>query len=176
MKNHIKIVISLTAICGIVALLLALTNSLTAPLIEKQEQQAVNRTLTEVLPEGEDFTEIKGDLLALLPKTVTACYEEKGGGYVFKLTTAGYSSGLVLMCGVNAQGKVSGTACIASGETLGYEKTYGDRLDDMAADEAQNVDTVAGATKTTGAYKQAVLDALKSAEILNGQKNGSDAQ
>ncbi len=167
MKNNIKAVISLTAICLVVSLLLALTNSITAPVIKKQESAAVNETLTKVLPDGKDFTKV--DLSKYeLPETVKEAYSEASGGYVFKLETAGYNSGLVLMCGVNAEGTVAGTAYISGSETLGYETTYGEKLVNATADTIESIDTVAGATKTTGAYKNAVKDALNSAIILGG--------
>lgn len=167
MKNNIKAVISLTAICMVVSFLLALTNSITAPVIKKQESDAVNETLTKVLPEGKDFAQV--DLSKYeLPETVKEAYSEASGGYVFKLETAGYNSGLVLMCGVNAEGIVAGTAYISGSETLGYETTYGEKLVNATADTIDSVDTVAGATKTTAAYKNAVKDSLNSAIILSG--------
>ena len=61
-----------------------------------------------------------------LPATVTEVFREANGGYVVKMTTTGYSSGLIIMCGVNADGTVSGAVCLGSSETLGYEKTFGE--------------------------------------------------
>ena len=55
MKNQIKSVIALVAICAVVAILLALTNALTLPVIEKAEAAAVQEALREVLPTGENF-------------------------------------------------------------------------------------------------------------------------
>ena len=42
MKKYIKSVGALTVICGVVAVLLALTNYITAPVIEKNESAAAN--------------------------------------------------------------------------------------------------------------------------------------
>lgn len=169
MKTQIKTVVALVAICAVVAVMMAATNYITAPLIKKNEELAVNEALRQVMPEGEDFEKI--DIGALsLPETIVEAYSEKGGGYVFKLNTTGYSSGLVIMCGVGVDGKVSGAVCLASTETLGYEKTYGDVIKGVSAQSVDSVDVVSGATKTTAAYKNAVKDALLAFETLGGGK------
>ncbi len=167
MKRHIKSVISLTAICAVVALLLGLTDFITAPVIKKQGDKAVQEALKVVMPDGEDFKTV--DLTKNeLPKTITEAFSEKNGGYVFKMVTTGYASGLTILCGVNSDGVVTGAASVASNETNGAEKTYGDKLKDKKAEDIDTVDTVAGSTKTTLAYRNAVKDALNSFAILNG--------
>ncbi|MBQ9134337.1 MAG: FMN-binding protein [Clostridia bacterium] len=167
MNKNVKNIVVLTSVCAVVALLLAVTNYITAPIIAKQQEAAANEALLVVMPGGEDFAAV--DLSAYaLPATVTEAYSEKNGGYVFKLTTAGYSSGMVIMCGVDASGKVTGATCLSSGETLGYEKTYGDTVVGATADSVDALDTVGGATKTTAAYRGAVKDALNAAIILGG--------
>lgn len=167
MKNHIKTIFSLTLICAVVAVMLAVTNSITAPIIKKQETASVNKALAEVLPGGEEFEQV--DISGFkLPETVSEAYSEKNGGYVFKLITSGYASNFVIMCGVDAQGVVTGATSISSGETLGVETKYGDNLKETTIDTIENVNTVSGATKTTQAYKNAVKDALNSAVILSG--------
>ncbi len=167
MKKYISSIISLAAICLMVSSLLAIANGITAPIIEKAEGDKANAALLAVMPEGKDFQEIDISKYAL-PASVTGAYSEAGGGYVLHLTTTGYAAGLTLMCGVDKSGKVTGAACLASGETLGYEKTYGERFVRLTAEEVPLVATVAGATKTTTAYKNAVADAINAAIILAG--------
>ncbi len=167
MKKHIKSVVSLTAICAVVALLLSLSNYITAPIVAKQESDAVAKALLVVMPNGENFESI--DLTThKLPETVTEAYSEKNGGYVFKITTSGYASGLVILCGVDSEGKVVGATCIASSETNGVEKDYGSKVTDKTLETIDSVDTVSGSTKTSLGYRNAVKDALNSFVILNG--------
>lgn len=167
MNKHMKSVISLTAICAAVSLLLAVTNYVTAPIIEKQQSAAANEALYQVMPDGEDFQAV--DLTKYeLPDSVTEAYSEKNGGYVFKITTTGYSSGFIIMCGVDASGTVTGATYIASSETLGEEATYGEKLKGATLDTVESVETVSGATKTTSAYRNAVKDSLGAAVILGG--------
>ena len=167
MKKSVLSTVALVGICAVMAILLALTNFITAPIIEKNQEAAANQALLEVMPNGTGFEKIDFDA-STLPKTVTDVYKEKSGGYVFKLATAGYDSGFIIMCGVNADGTVSGAVCLEANETLGKEKTYGNEFvgKNMAGVEA--VDTISGATKTTTAYKNAIKDSLNAAIILGG--------
>ena len=167
MKKHIKSIISLTIICAVMAVALALTNSVTAPLIEKNQAAAANEALLVVMPDGGDFTAV--DLTKYtLPETVTEAFTASNGGCVIKLTTKGYGPNMVVMCGVDANGVVTGAVCLSSNETLGVEKTYGDTAKGAAIDTIDDVATVSGTTMTTGAYKNAIKDALNTAIILGG--------
>lgn len=167
MKKSIMSTVVLVAICSVMALLLAATNLITAPIIQKNQDAAANQALLEVMPEGEGFEKV--DITdSELPATVTEVYKEKNGGYVVRMTTSGYGSGMVIMCGIAADGTVTGTVCLASTETLGYEKTFGASFIGKDAAGVEAVDTVSGATKTTAAYKNAVKDALNTAIILSG--------
>lgn len=167
MKKHIWSVLSLTLICAVVAVALALTNALTAPIIEKRQNEAANESLAVVLPGGEGFQKV--DMSALtLPATITEVYSEKNGGYVFQMKTTGYKADFILMCGIDKDGVVAGTTCISSGETLGAEATYGEQLKGQKVDTIADVATVSGATKTTAAYRDAVKDALNAFVILGG--------
>ena len=164
---NVKSIVVLTAICGVISLLLAATNALTAPIIEKNQNAAANEALLVVMPNGTGFEQM--DLSSYtLPATVTEAYKEASGGHVVKLTTTGYGSAFVIMCGVNADGTVSGAVCLSSNETLGYEKTFGENFTGKNSEGVETVDTISGATKTTAAYRSAVKDAINAATILGG--------
>ena len=167
MRKHLTTICSLTIICAVVAILLAATNHITAPIIKEQENSAAFAALTEVFPGGEGFEQIDISKHEL-PNTITEAYSEKSGGYVFKIETSGYNSGLIIMCGVDSNGAVTGATYIASSETLGAEKDYGDNLVGSTKDSIDGVATVSGATKTTGAYKNAAKDAINASIILGG--------
>ncbi len=167
MKKYLGSIISLTAVCLVVSVLLAAANGTTAPIIDKAEGDKANAALLAVMPEGKDFRELDISKYTL-PPSITGAYGEAGGGHILHITTTGYAPGLTIMCGVDKNGKITGAVCISGGETLGYEKTYGERFSGLAADEAKNVATISGATKTTTAYKNAVSDAVKAAVILSG--------
>ncbi|MBR0447207.1 MAG: FMN-binding protein, partial [Clostridia bacterium] len=168
MVKNIKSVGVLVVICTVVALLLAVTNQFTAPIIEKNQSAAANQALLEVMSDGTGFEEI--DLGSYnLPASVTKAYKETAGkGYVIELSATGYGPNMVIMCGVSADGKVTGAVCLSSNETLGKEKDYGANFAGKDAAAVEATDTISGATMTTGAYKNAIKDALVAAINLSG--------
>ena len=155
MKDSLKSVIVLLAICLVASAILAAVNSFTAPLIENSENEKVEKSLLVVMPDG-------------IADTIKEIYSESGGGYVFKLVTTGYSAGLTIMCGIDSNGKITGATCVSSGETLGNEKTYGELFLGADRSTVDSVDSVSGATKTTANYKKALKDALSAFDILKG--------
>lgn len=167
MKNYIKSVGALTVICAVLAIILAFTNGITAPIIEKNEAAAANEALLVVMPNGMGFEEMDVSSYEL-PTTVTKVYKEASGGYVVQLLTSGYGANMSVMCGIDAAGMVTGAVCLGSSETLGYEKTYGENTVGKTVETIDSVDTIAGATLTTTGYKNAVKDALNTAVILGG--------
>ena len=77
MKKSVQSTLVLVAICAVMAVLLALTNSITAPIIKQNQEAAANEALLVVMPEGEGFE--KMDLTTYeLPATVTEL-----GNYAF---------------------------------------------------------------------------------------------
>ncbi|MBQ7291082.1 MAG: FMN-binding protein [Clostridia bacterium] len=171
MKNSIKSTLVLICVCAFITAALAVTNSITAPIIAKNEEAAANDALLQVLPDGKNFEKLDITTYSL-PATVTEAYKAESGGYVLKLETSGYAAGLVIMCGVDAEGKVAGTVILSSGETPSIGGVAADTLAGalVGKDAAgiDGVDTISGATKTTGAYRAAVKDALNAAIILGG--------
>lgn len=168
MTKNIKNISVLVAICVVITVLLAVTNAITAPIIEENQNASANQALLEVMPEGTGFESV--DISSYtLPATVTEVYKENAGkGYVVKLVTTGYGANMVIMCGVTSDSVVTGAVCLSSNETLGKEKTYGENFTDKDAAGVESVDIISGATKTTEAYKNAVKDALNTAIILGG--------
>ena len=165
MKSSKKALISLTVICAVVAILLSGVNLFTAPIIAENERIATEKAMLAVLPDGEGFTPVTPE--KDLPASVKEIYSDVNGGYVFKIKTAGYAAGLVLMIGINADGSVAGATVIASSETLGAENGYGDAFQGATSDTVNAVDTVSGATRTTEAYKNAVKNALTAFSLLS---------
>ena len=158
-------------VCIVITLALAVTNSITAPIIEKNQNAAANDALLVVMPDGKSFEKL--DISGYtLPATVVEAYKAEAGGYVLKLETTGYASGFVIMCGVGADGKVTGAKVVSSGETPNIGGAAADKMTGeftgKDAASIDGVDTVSGATKTTAAYRAAVKDALNAAIILGG--------
>lgn len=170
-KSNIMPTVVLGAICLTVALLLSLVNSITSPIIEANQNAAANAALAVVLPEGKNFEEITID--STYPAVITKGYKADGG-FVFQATVTGKSAGLIVLCGINAEGKIVGTQVIADQETDSYdanvfpnvEGTEG-KYKDMSI-ETFEAYLVSGATLTSRAYSEAVKAALQSFVIANG--------
>ena len=169
MVKHVKSVGVLVAICAVVALLLALTNQITAPIILQRQSAAANEALLVVMPEGTGFEQLE-DVSKLPPSIMEAYKETSGKGYVFKINATGWAPNMILMCGVSADGIITGAICLESGETNGAEKTYGENFIGKDTAGVKDVDTVGGASAplTKAGYKQAMIDAINSALMLGG--------
>lgn len=168
MKN-IKPTLVLSCICMAVALILSAINMITGPIIEAQRAAAANGALIEVMPEGKGFEEI--DISALgLPEAITNAYKETSGmGYVFRVTSTGYKPGMVIMVGISAEGKITGTKCLETQDTFGKEPQIDNTYNGQSiADFAPNM--IAGATMTSTGYKDAVNNALQSFVLASGGK------
>ena len=76
MKNHIKSTLVLVSICAVMAVLLALTNSITAPIIQKNQDAAANEALLQVMPNGTGFEKLEDLSAYTLPSTVTDVYKD----------------------------------------------------------------------------------------------------
>ena len=168
MLKNIKNICILVAICSVMAVLLALTNQITAPLIEQHQNAAANEAFEELFPGGK-FEAINLSKYDKIPPSVAEAYRETSGqGYVVKLVTSGYGSDMVIMCGVGSDGVVTGAVCLSSNETLSKEKTYGENFTGKDYSGVEAVDTIGGATKTTAAYKNVIIDAMNTAIIMGG--------
>ena len=157
-------------VCVVISIALAITNSITAPIIEKNQNAAANDALFEVMPDGEGFEKMDISTYTI-PSTVKEAHKAKAGGYVIKIVTKGYASDMIIMCGISADGKITGTKVISSAETHGVsgaEETFASAVAGKDASNIDGVDTVSGATGTTKAYRAAVKDALNAAIIIGG--------
>ncbi len=166
MKN-IKPTLVLSCICMAVALILSAINMVTAPIIEANRNASANEALLVVLPEGENFEEI--DLSAAeLPAIVTKAYKETNGkGFVFQMTSTGYQPGLVIMCGVDAEGKITGVTHLETKETYGKEaELNGVYIGQSLADFSAHI--ISGATKSSTGYSDAISAALQAHVLLSG--------
>ena len=165
----IKPILVLAVISLSAALLLALTNALTAPEIAREEQRKESEALSLVLPSADGFESLTVPENA--PATVSAVYRAKNGaGYAIRIETAGFSSGLKLLFGIDKDGRITGLSTLATNETDGYgklcaEDAYASQY--KGKDEAlSGVDAVSGATKSSGAYKSAARDAFSLYKLL----------
>ena len=161
MKENIKSVVVLTAICLVVAVLLAYTNSITAPIIAANKAAKASGSLLEVMPEATGFENIT-DTLANLPATVKEVHKETSGlGHVMILgTTSQFSSDeMGITVAIGADGKISNILLTGYYESKDFGADYPATY--IGQDSALGgVSTVAGCTFSSSAFKNAIADAF----------------
>jgi len=171
-KSNLMPSVVLGAICLIAALLLSVINMFTAPKIADNNKKAEIKALQEVLPGGSYFDPI--EITDAYPDVITGGYKSDAG-FVFKAEVTGYQPGLVIMIGVDNDGRIAGVKHTASAETFGAEgelnQKYTDKKDNKDSLEMiLSASASKGAPMTAGAYYKAVDAALESALIASGNK------
>ena len=161
----------LCAICLVAALLLSVINMFTSPIIKEREDAAANAALAEVLPGGSNFAKI--ELNEKYPASIVEAYSATGG-FVFRVNGSGRNGTIVMMIGVDAEGKISGTKIITEAESKGYgDKVYAEIEGTDGKYTGQTLDTlspviVGGATMTSNGVAGAIEAALKAYVVANG--------
>ncbi|WP_343002771.1 RnfABCDGE type electron transport complex subunit G [Intestinibacter bartlettii] len=125
-KDMFKLGLNLLIISAVAALLLALTNSVTASTIAQRNEQANAEARKLVLESAQDFEEVK-DVKTDNSKgvEVSEIYEAKDAsgntvGYTLKVLPSGYGGKIELMVGIDsAKGQVSGINVVSNSETAG---------------------------------------------------------
>jgi len=171
MDDFFKPVAVLLAICVVVAGLLGIVNSLTAPVIEVNALKKAEETRKAVLPGAEGFSEVECDTDAL---GITGFYEEKSGkGYVVTAAYKGYGGPVTVTVGLDASGSVIGLSADVSSETSGVGTKAGkeDFLNRFMglSGSAETVDTISNATYSSTAVRTGVDAALKAFKAVKGE-------
>ena len=161
----------LGCICLTVALLLSVINMFTAPVIAERENALANAALSEVLPGGTDFKNVTAD--HDLPESVIEAYSADIG-FVFRVSGAGRNGAIVVMVGVDAEGKITGTKIISESESKGYKESIYNRVEGVDGEyTGQTLETFApvlqsGSTMTSNGFAEAIKAALQAYVIVNG--------
>ena len=160
MKNdNIKSVVVLFACCLVVALLLASINTVTAPIIEQNNQSAQFAALEGLIPDAqyEEKTGLEG-----IPETINGIFVDKNGGgaaIVFSATSS-YSSGpMQYAVGIDSDGKILAIKKIAYMES----KDFGSYPESFVGKEYAGIDSVeafSGVTYSSNAFKASLKDAF----------------
>ena len=117
MKDIVKPIAVLAAICLVVTALLAYINSVTSPIIAEANAEAQAKAQQEVLKEADGFEEIED---VTKPDGVTKMVKATNGtGYVFTLETKGYGGTIELICGIKSDGTIESVQTLNHSETSG---------------------------------------------------------
>lgn len=163
--DMLKPVVVLTVICLCTSLLLAVTNGLTAPLIEEQKRIAANASRTELLKNAEDFIPVDCQ-----EEGITDYYRATNGvGVVISANgKGGYGGDVPVMVAFDENGNILAVKVDASGETKGKgdkvaEPAYTGQFTGRGAQRlklGEDVQAVAGSTVTSSAALNGVNRAI----------------
>lgn len=180
-KNIIVPTIALFLICLVATTLLAFANSVTAPIIEKLAVQTEIESRKKVCVLAEDFIDKNENGVSY------ALGVDKDGkeiGMVFTTTAKSYGGEILVMTGVDMDGKVTGVELLSINDTagLGMNATNPDFKDQFiglvkgiivqknSSDHANNeITALTGATITSQAVTDAVNAALADFEAITGK-------
>ena len=173
MKNKIMPTVVLVTICVAAALLLSVINYFTAPIIRDREDGAKFDALYEVLPKADGK---KFDPLTIhegYPRAIVSGYSSDVG-FVFEAKGSGLQGDIVVMVGVDSNGKIVGTKIVSESETPSYgNKVY--PLVEGLGGEYAGVDgdtfteyIVSGATYASRGFAQAIEAALNAYIVAKG--------
>lgn len=177
--------VSLFLISAIVTLLLAVTNSVTAPKIAQLQIEMENKTKVAVLSDADSFSDAKTIDFNGTSYTYYEGYDASQNvvGYVFSTSAKGYGGDIVTMVGVKSDGNVAGMDFISISETAGlgmnadnddFKEQYVGKTNGIGVNKnapADNeIQALTGATITSKAVTEAVNIALELFEEVG--KNG----
>lgn len=175
-----KLTVTLAAICAVCALLLGMTNMVTADRITAIQKAKNNAAMAEVFPFSGEYAEVS---YTGPDATVQSVHQAGEEGYVVEVSPSGSFSGtLTIMVGVKADGTVSGVAVTKSGETSGLgdnakRSDFRDQFIGMSGKvkvtkDGGKVNALTGATITSRAVSAGVASALAvAAELREGGGN-----
>jgi len=176
-KDLLMPTIVLTVICLVASFLLAFTNQITAPMIEKAKADEANAARVAVLPKGDTFKAVTG----YTTENVVDVYEAaNGAGYAITAKATGYGGDLQVMTGITSDGKIAGTQVLVCDETPGlgarvkeepYRSQYNGK--DSALD---GVDAISGSTISSTAFKTCVQTAFKAYGEVSGNTAAAGEQ
>ena len=168
-KKKPNAAVVLTLIAVVAALVLAVTNAVTAGPIKEHEQAALREALGQVMPleEGGTYAQVTDGLEGY---DITSLYEAKNAageviGYCVTAAKKGYGGQVSVTMGVDREGKVTGAVITAASETAGLgsrvqEEDFTEQFTGLSAIDGGTFAKISGATISSTAVLNATNAAL----------------
>jgi electron transport complex protein RnfG len=161
-------VLVLTVICIVVSGAIALMDSVTHPLITSAAAERAEAAMTRKIPHATGFEWIETEGL---PATIREVYRTTNNvGYIFIAAVNGFSGDITVICGIDPDGRIIGTATLAHTETKGIgtileQESFLSPFIGMDH-RLEGIDTVTGATISTRAFIHAIDDIFTAFHII----------
>ena len=170
-NDFVAPILVLTCICVIISCALALVYGVAHPAIEAAAADRTQLAMREVIPHATGF-ELIHDIE--LPRTIKQAYRtENDVGYVLVVGVKGFSGEIRIIVGMNPDGTLITSSALSHTETKGI----GNILDDVTwtgnfdgkDSRLEGITTVTGATISTTAYINGILEAFAAFEKLRAR-------
>ena len=175
----IKPTLVLFLICVFCSLFLAMTNQVTAPVIEELARQTENAARQEVLPEAQNYETLQAEAGQTALKALNASGEVVG--YIFVTRGKGYGGDIPVMTGISTEGKITGIKILELNETAGlgmraanpeFQAQYKDANAPVtvvkSTPKENEIQALTGATITSNGVSSAVNQAFALYDALKG--------
>lgn len=161
-----------------VALLLSLVNFITKDKIVENTLREKNAAIEKIFTECKNPVSESVDkaLIESLPSTVSDLGYVKSAdgdnvGYYVEVAPVGFKDAISMIVGVSSDKTVVNVICLSSSETagVGTKATGSDYLRNFISknsDNVSDVDTITGATISSKAVKNGILNACRAVELL----------
>ncbi len=176
--ERLKPVMVLCAICMVAALLLGVTNELTAPIIAANSSNAEKQSMQELIAQADDFVaiELTTEQLENADTAYTAVQGEETVGYIVTTSSKGYGGDVPLVVAFDAEGALNGISIGDNGETPGigdriYDEAYLSQFIGITVQLPETeYDGLSGATYSSGAVYESVNKALSVILAITGEE------
>ena len=172
-KDIIKSIVVLVVICLVTSAALAIVNSFTAPVSAANAAAREDAARRAVIGDATKFEELKSDAL---PASIVSAYRGLGSdgktlGYIFTVEGKGFDGTIQVMCAIGPDGNILRCQTLdvsSETKTLGGKTANPEYTDQYTGKNSSldGVNAVSGATITSTAYKNCVLDAFKAYDAV----------
>lgn len=167
--NILSVGLKLFLITAISAIILAVVNHITKPMIEVNTNKRQNESMQKVLQVASSFKEADISALALVdfPCTITGVYngydaDGNAAGFAVMVSSGGYGGDVSLAVGIDNELKVTGIDVISHSETPGLgAKCVNDEFKGQFVGKSTDIEVVKSGAKDNQ------IDAITSATITS---------
>ena len=169
------LVVVLFLICLVTALLLGLTNEVTAPFIQENNWKTTQEAMNAVLP-ADEYADVTSQYTGG-DATVEAVYQAGDAGYVVQVSPpTSFSGNLTIMVGVDSGYACTGISITSTGETSGlgsnaskpdFQAQFVGKTGEVkVTKDGGDIDALTGATITSRGVCEAVTSAIAAAASM----------
>lgn len=171
--KFLKPAIPLTVISVVIALLLAIVNSVTADRIVQNTLIEKEKAIKGIFAECEAFSSADQSHFSNSVSDAGSVSGASGEiiGYYADVSPIGFKGEISLIVGTDTDGEVIGVSLLSASETPGVgtkatDSSYLSKYSGLKSEEVLSVDTITGATISSRAVRQGISAALSTIESI----------